>query len=280
MNLKEFSKTKPVLTNIVLVILFLILFSYFSLLILKMYSHHGQAIAVPSYKGMSYKDAVSLTKKKRLRCQVIDSVYVYDARPGTVLEQYPSSGDKVKQRRVVYLTIASVTPEIAPVPKVFDVSLREAQSRLESAGFRIGQISRKPSEFVDLVLEQRFKNSPLSVGTKLPKGTPIDLVVGMGLSSDRTTIPALVGLNADSARALLSGMNLNVGVLVYDNTVVTSYDSMTAKVYKQSPSYSADATVEQGVSFDLWLSIDEGKISPIQAGDSLDVEKDDYFDEQ
>jgi beta-lactam-binding protein with PASTA domain len=267
MNLKEFLKNKPVLANISLVILLFIVLSYLSLLFLKVYTHHGQSIVVPSYKGLSNKEVALLSKKENLRYQVIDSIYIFDAIPGSVLEQYPSPGDRVKQKRIIYLTVASVTPEIAPVPKVIDVSLREAQSRLENSGFKIGYVTYRPSEFYNLVLEQRYQNRTLPVGTKLPKGTPVDLIVGKGLSNEFTTVPSLFGLTLNEARSLLYDYNLNTGALIYENTVITSYDSMNARVWKQSPD-SKVSSVEQGTSFDLWLTNDEEKLSPESEIDS------------
>lgn len=269
MNLKEFLKTKPVLANISSIILLFIVLSYFSLLFLKVYTHHGQSLVVPDFKGLSHKEVVSQAKKKNLRYQVIDSAYIFNAIPGSVIEQYPSPGDKVKQKRIIYLTIASFTPEFAPIPKVIDVSLREAQSRLENSGFKIGQVIYRPSEFKNLVLEQRFENKTLPVGKMLPKGTSVDLIVGKGLSSEFTDVPVLFGLSLSDAQSLLYGLNLNTGALIYDNTVITSYDSMSARVWKQSPDTIKASSVEQGTSFDLWLTNDEKKLFPDSGKDSI-----------
>jgi beta-lactam-binding protein with PASTA domain len=269
MNLKEFLKTKPVLANISLLIISLIVFSYISLLFLKVYTHHGQALVVPNFKGLSYKEAASLSRKKNLRSQIIDSIYIFGAVPGSILEQYPSSGDKVKQKRIIYLTIASVTPELTVVPKAIDVSLREAQGRLENSGFKIGQVIYRPSEFINLVLEQRFENKILRPGTLLPKGTPIDLVVGKGLSSELTSVPVLHGLSLDDARSILYELTLNTGALIYDNTIISSNDSMNARVWKQSPDTFKVSSVEMGTSFDLWLTNEEAKLNPINIEDTI-----------
>ena len=278
MNLKEFLKTKPVIANILFVIIFLIVLSYCSLLFLKIYTHHGQKIVVPDYKGLTYKEAVSISKKKKLRYQIIDSIYYIDAVPRTVLEQYPSPGDKVKQKRIIYLTVASVTPELASIPKVIDVSLREAQSRLENSGFKIGSVIYRPSEFYNLVLEQRFQNKILPAGTKLPKGTSVDLVVGKGLSSELTSVPILTGLTLSEAQSQLYSSNLNIGALIYDNTVITSYDTMNARIWKQSPDRQI-SSVGQGTSFDLWLTSDEAKFSPDSVADSTESTEEQTIEE-
>jgi eukaryotic-like serine/threonine-protein kinase len=103
----------------------------------------------------------------------------------------------------------------------------------------------------------------------LPKGTSIDLVVGKGLSSELATVPDLFGLPLDDARSVLYGLNLNIGALIYDNTVITSFDSMNARVWKQSPDSLRASSVEQGTSFDLWLTNEEKKLSPVSAEDSI-----------
>jgi len=268
--LKNFLKTKPVTSTIVLAFFSLILFAYLSLLFLKVYTHHNQAIAVPDYKGMIYKEYVSATKKKNLRCEIIDSMYIPDARPGSVIDQYPSFGSKVKQRRTVYLTIASETPEKVPVPKVTDVGLREAQSRLENVGLKIGQVIYRPSEFYNLVLDQRFQNRTISKGELIPKGTAIDLVVGKGLGDEKTELPILTGMSLNEARSSLYNNNLTTGALVFDNTVVTSYDSMTARVWRQSPVPETGSLIGQGTSVDLWLTLDDAKLNPPTEEETID----------
>jgi beta-lactam-binding protein with PASTA domain len=268
--LKNLLKTKPVLSTIVLAFFSLILFAYLSLLFLKVYTHHNQAIAVPDYKGMTYKEYVSATKKKNLRCEIIDSMYIPNARPGSVIEQYPAAGNKVKQHRTIYLTIASQTPEKVSVPKVTDVGLREAQSRLENIGLKVGQVIYRPSEFYNLVLDQRFQNRTISKGELIPKGTAIDLVVGRGLGDEKTELPILTGMSLTEARSSLYYNNLTTGALVFDNTVVTSYDSMTARVWKQSPVPETGSLIGQGTSVDLWFTLDDAKLNPPTEEETID----------
>lgn len=269
MNLKDFLKTKPLLANILLATVSLAAFAYLCLLFLKVYTHHNQSIAVPDYKGMSHKEFVSITKKKHLRCEIIDSIYVEEARPGTVIEQFPSAASKVKRNRTIYLTLASVSPEKVPMPKVTDVSLREAQSRLENIGLKVGNVSYRPSEFYNLVLEQRYKNKVVAKGEMIPEGTTIDLIVGKGLSGEKTELPVLMGLTIESARSILFYNNLSIGALVYDNSISTSYDSLNAKVWKQLPDPLKTEFIELGSSVDLWLSIDEEKLNPTSESDTL-----------
>jgi len=270
MALKDYLKTKPVLVNVLLAVFSLIIFAYLSLLFLRVYTNHKQSIAVPDYKGLSHKEYVSVTKKKKLRYEIIDSLYVPGAVPGTVIEQYPSSGYKVKQRRTMYLTIASQTPEKVPIPKLTDVSLREAQSRLENIGLKVGQVIYRPSEFKNLVLEQRLLNKILPKGEMIPKGTAIDLIVGMGISDEKTELPILAGMTLNDARSILYYNNLNAGALVFDNTIITAFDSLNARVWKQSPDPSENNVIGMGTSIDLWLTLDDLKLNPPSEENSID----------
>ena len=121
---------------------------------------HNLLFSVPNFKGLSEGDAERLADKNDLRYQIVDSLYMLVAVPGTVIEQYPTAGYKVKENRTIYITLASREAEKVIVPKVVDVSLREAENRLENAGLRLGQVTYKPSEFIDLVLEQLYKGKP------------------------------------------------------------------------------------------------------------------------
>jgi eukaryotic-like serine/threonine-protein kinase len=262
MKLKEFFKSYPVFANILLALMVVVFLSVFSLQILKLYTHHGQSITVPELVGESLEEAINEINQKHLRFGVIDSAFVLDLEPGTVLDQYPKANDKVKQGRRIFLTIASETPEQVAVPKLTDVSIREAQSRLENIGLQIGHLTYRPSEFFDLVLDQRFEGSFITPGTLLPKGSKVDLVVGRGLSSEQTNIPDLTGLTLSIARSFVDNLNLNIGAIIYDQTIITSIDSMKARIWKQYPDLTNSSTVGLGTSIDLWLTTDETKLFP------------------
>ena len=192
--------------------------------------------------------------------------------PGTVIEQYPTAGYKVKENRTIYITLASREADKVIVPKVVDVSLREAENRLENAGLRLGQVTYKPSEFIDLVLEQLYKGNPTTSSMMLPRGTYVDLVVGRGLSDEQTTVPDLTGITLDEARIALYTVTLNIGALVYDASVLTNADSLQAVVWKQSPASIANNMVGLGSSVDLWLTVDQTKLNK-QSDESLETEE-------
>ncbi len=261
MSLKKFLKSRQFYIHLSLLVVFLIVVVYASMLFMKAYTLHGQSQPVPNFRGFTEHELSRIVENEKLRYQIVDSVYVYDAIPGTVISQTPAPGFNVKKNRTIYLTISAFAPETVKLPAIVDVSLREAKSRLENAGLRLGQVEYRPSQFFNLVLEQRLHGIPLPKDTVLSKGTPVDIVVGRGLSNEKTEVPKLTGLYIDEARDTLYNITLTLGVLIYDNTVKNASDSLLAVIWNQNPAWSENKLVELGTSIDVWLTTDHSKIS-------------------
>lgn len=66
------------------------------------------------------------------------------------------------------------------MPDLRDLSLRQAQSMLESSGLKMGKLLFIKSFDEDAVQNQLFLNKVIAPGTKIEKGSAIDLQVGMG----------------------------------------------------------------------------------------------------
>lgn len=260
MSLKAFLKSKTFLFHFILGVVVLVVVVYLTMLGLKMYTHHGKTQSVPDFLGLTETEVGIVVNENKLRYSVVDSVFVPDAIPGTIISQHPQFGYNVKQNRTIYLTIAAISPEKVLLPQVVDVSLREAQSRLENAGLKLGAVEYIPSEFMHLVLEKKLYGIDLPDDTLLIKGTAVDLVVGKGLSNEVTVVPSLLGSDLDVVREQLYEVGLNVGAVIYDNSFVTAEDSLVAIVWKQSPEHDANQYIGLGSSVDLWLTIDQEKI--------------------
>ncbi len=255
MSLISFLKSKLFFRQIIYVLAFVLGMVLLASLSIKLYTHHGKSYSVPDLKGFAIEKLDQAVKKKKMRYQIIDSLYLPDVRPGTVISQQPKAGYKVKQNRVIYVVISSLAPEKVKVPNLVDVSLRDAQSRLSGSGLRMGRIEYRPSEFINLVLSQSLNGKPIPKNAFVNKGTAIDLVVGSGLSDERTVVPDLLGRTLDEAKDVLTSIGLNVGALVYDTTIVTEIDTLQATIWRQSPENSSEETIKKGSSIDLWFTI-------------------------
>src|SRR5699024_11473827 len=111
-----------------------------------------------------------------------------------VIDQTPAPAKIVKPDRKVYLTVNIETNPTVEVPKVVNLSFRNARIQLQDNGLKVGTVSYESS---------RFKNSVLSQSkppeTIVPKGTMIDLTVSDGLGGKLVEVPDLKGLQIGRA---------------------------------------------------------------------------------
>jgi len=260
MTLKEFFKSKLFKYNALAVVGITILLILINMLALRIYTDHGDSVEIPDLKGKTSQEVQALLDDLDLRFQIRDSVYSQETAPGTTLDQYPKPGAKVKENRTVYITMCAISQEMLPMPQLTDISYRQALNLIESSGLNTGNIEYKPSEFPNLVLEQKVNGRKISVGEMVPKGSMIDLVLGTDSNGESSEVPTLFGRNLTDAELALSESFLNVGTVTYDESV--TYESMKAKavIFKQSPDPTEVFEVPKGTAIDLWLTIDKTKL--------------------
>lgn len=202
-----------------------------------------------------------LARKSKLRYQVIDSIYTTAVPRGCIAEQNPKPGFKVKKWRNVVLTINAFHPEMVAMPGLVDLPLRQAKALVESSGLEIGLLKYRPDISIDVVIDQMYNGKNIPEGDSLQKGSVIDLILGKGLSNQRTPVPYLSGMKLERAKNKILVSSLNLGTFVYDKTIVNGVDTLNAFVYKQIPEYKNDATLQLGSSIYLWLTVDSAKLS-------------------
>ena len=160
-------------------------------MILPLYTRHGSGITVPDVQGKSYREAQKILDDADLRPDLTDSVYVEGLAPGTIIKQYPGPYSRVKPDRLVSLTINQDLPPMVAVPEIEEMILYQAKVRLEGLKLALGRVSYVPHIGKDKVLKASYKGEPIKVGTKIPLGAKIDVVVGQGLGSQRVPVPIL-----------------------------------------------------------------------------------------
>lgn len=239
----------------------------FTFIWMNIYTHHGEAYKVPDFTGLTESQFAEMVIQMDFRYEIIDSVHFSDITPGAVVEQSPKPGSKVKRNRNIFFTINAMQPEKVLIPRLSDYSLRNAQAILESYGLKTGRLIYVPSEYKNLVLGQHLNGKPVEPGIPVLKGTSIDLLVGKGLSNQRTNLPDLIGLTIDEAKNYLQGISLNLGTIAYDTTIISEEDSAIAFVWRQDPDVESSIRLQLGSSIDIWVSTDSILIMP----DSIEV---------
>lgn len=144
------------------------------------YTRHGEAVVVPDVKGMRVVQAEALFRNRGLSCQVVDSSYRKDLTPGCIIDYTPVAGQKVKEGRVIYLTINTLSIPPKQIPDVADnSSLRQAEARLLASGFKLAGIDTVRGE-PDWVYGVKYEGRLLNRGEAVPTGAALVLVVGNG----------------------------------------------------------------------------------------------------
>jgi len=235
----------------------LIVFIFLIFLSLRVYTRHGQALSVPDFSGLSLEEASKITDLKKLRFVIIDSIFIQGQEPGTVVAQNPSPNTKVKENRTIFFTINAFNPEKVKMPNILGLSYRLAETTLINNGLKVGARRYVPDIGRDYVLRQIFKNREIKPGTLILKGSAVDLVLGLGEGSSEITVPDVKRLTLNNAIEALSEMYINLGAIIYDNSVETREDSLKAIIYKQNPTYGA--TIRSGNEIDVWLTTDKSK---------------------
>ena len=260
MSLKNFILSKQFLKNLGFAIIIVVGSVLVLLIWMNFYTRHGQARPVPDFVGLTMEQTTKLAKKSKLRIQVIDSIYTTTVPRGCIAEQNPKPGFKVKKWRNIVLTINAFHPEMVAMPNLVNLPKRQALLLIESSGLEIGLLKYKPDLSIDVVIDQQYNGTNIHEGDSLQKGSVIDLILGKGLSNQRTSIPYLLGMKLDPAKNKILASSLNLGTFVYDNTIKKGSDTINAIVYKQNPEFKNNATLQLGSAIYLWLTVDTSKL--------------------
>ena len=230
-----------------------------TILFLNALTGHGQRITVPDFTGMSLTEATREARNAGLRLEVIDSIYVRRMEKGAVYSQNPKAGNQVKKGRRILLTTNAINAKKVGVPNVIGYSMRQAKAELSSRGLALGKLIYVEDMATNNVLRQLYRNRQITAGRQIESGSAIDLVVGLNPSDNRTYVPDVKDMKYLRAVDVIHDNSLNVGKLVFDESVKDYGDTLNAVVYKQAPAASG-APVLMGSEVTLHLSIDPNKV--------------------
>lgn len=177
-------KLLALLINLVAMGVVLVLIVFLTFKGLDKFTRHGQGITVPEVKGMTVAEAQQVFKRYGLTSVVSDSTYVKEEPAGCILDYTPSQGRRVKEGRIIYLTINTKSIPLRPIPDVADnSSVRQAHARMLAVGFKLTEDEYIPGQ-KDWVYEVKYKGMTMPTGSQAPDGAVLTLVVGDGTSED------------------------------------------------------------------------------------------------
>ncbi len=244
---KTFFKNLLFAALTVLLVVLVIVFS------LNYYTRHGSGIPVPKLIDMQISRASALLDEQGFRYK-IDSVYLPDKDPGTVVQQDPDPGTNVKENRTIYLTVITKLAPNINLPNLENTTFREAIATITNAGLKVGDTTYRSDIALNRVLEVRFAGELIKPGAKLPKGSRIDLVLGDGKGASEVDIPDVTNLELDAAKFAISGALLTLGTVTYEGTITDS----TKVVVKSQMPMKTDSTAKISIGTRINLTVAQG----------------------
>lgn len=220
-------------------------------------TQHGVARTVPLVVGKNLDKIRTELEEKTFEVVVQDSVYYDSLPPSVIVKQVPEADAVVKVNRTIYVTINRTVPPDVDMPNLVGYSFRNAESVLKNQGLKLGDTTFKADFAKNSVLEQLYKGTPITPGTKIKVGTPISLVIGSGIGIEDMLVPRLVGLTYSEAKVLLEAQGLILGPVLPSPLV---RDTASAYVVRQSPAPVNEEgkrfRIRQGQMVDLWLDVE------------------------
>jgi len=144
------------------------------------YTRHGQSIEVPDLYGKDYREARSMVEDMGLRIEANDSTYIKEMPAGSIVVQSPAKGMGVKEGRIIYVTINSLTIPRVRIPDIVDnCSYRVAIARLQALDLRL-----LPPQLIDgekdWVYGIKMDGRNIHVGDMVARESQLTLVIGNG----------------------------------------------------------------------------------------------------
>ncbi|MET3038424.1 PASTA domain-containing protein [Chryseobacterium sp. NRRL B-14859] len=214
---------------------------------LEYHTNHGQEIPVPNVVNKSVHDAIKILDDTGLEYEVDSANYDPKYRPFQVLRVDPVPGSHVKDGRTVHLRVNPRTWAPIVVPDVINKYSGLAFQRLDQVGLKIGDTIYEPSIQKDALLRILYKGNAVNPGTRIPRFSIIDVVVGSGPMRN-ISIPNVVGLSVKEARAVITKSMFEVGLVEHEDGSNEESDI----IYYQDP--AAGDVRDQGMQIDLWAS--------------------------
>ncbi len=172
-----------------------------------------------------------------------------DTQPqGSVTRTDPAAGDRLRKGGTL-VVVVSDGPTLSKLPKLEGLSVDAARSALTAVGLLMRESARVDSDTVpagQVISWSVPAQEGLAVGSQVPKGTTVEVVVSAGPSA--RSVPILIGRTLEEARTQLEPLGFVVGTI----TEVFSEAGAAGEILATDP--EAETRAESGTAVNLTIS--------------------------
>ena len=225
-------------------------------------------VEVPDFVGLNYDAIRNSDSYSGFIIEVEDSQYNDLFNRGDVISQKPKSGTKVKENSIIRLVI-SEGQQVVQMPNLIGMEETLAYKQLAELGMEYSKsdiFSDNPSGTV-VATDPGF-------GSEISTTTVVKLQISMGPENKIVEVPDVMGKTLDEARAIISGIGLEVGGISYissdepSNTVLFQDPAPTSQLSTGglvNLNVSGGENVRNRITLHIPLPSDETEIVKIQA---------------
>ena len=264
-----FLRRRPIIANILYIGIFCMALVVVLFFALKSGTRHNNTIVVPNFVGMTIGEARADAERRDLNIVVRDSIFDVDLPGGTIVDQLPGTSEvrdvTVKPGRKIYVTVNAFNRRQVDVPYVAKQTLRQALNQLERSGLTVDKLVYEPDMTSTDYVERQMvggKEITSTSNRKVSVGTGVTLYVTYHRDNQQTFAPRVVGMSLAKAKANLWDYGLNVGKVVYDESVSDVIERRQARVYKQS--VAIGSVHDRGTKVDIYLSANDNLVDSLR----------------
>jgi len=187
-----------------------------------------EEVKVPNLVGKHLEVARQDLKSKGLSLKVYYESYSQEIEKDHIISQSIPPNSKVKKARVIEVVV-SKGAQVSKVPELANITLREAEIKLDKLDLQTGEVKE---EYSNEVAEGQIISQDPQPGIEVKAGTNINLVISKGGEPQEVEVPNLVGLRQEEAVERLRQLKLILGQVLKRE----SLDYHQGRVIAQKPS--------------------------------------------
>ena len=184
-----------------------VLYGVMNYVVMPLYTRHSAGVTVPDVLGMTPDEAESALGREGLRAQIEEQPFNQNSPRDRVVEQSPGAETSVKPGRRVYVYVNPSPRDRVRVPDLRTRDLGVARAELQAAGLNVLEVR---DDTVNTPYEGTISRQTPPPGSSVPEGSGVTLWVSPGLGNEMVTIPEVVGMTPEEARAALRAEGLFV----------------------------------------------------------------------
>lgn len=227
----------------ILILVVVVLVLFFNSILMPWYVKHSNLVKVPNVTGMNFLDAKRVLDQSGLDVKQGDIRYDEEKPIGLVMDQAPAVDEMVKNGRRVYLTVCG-GEQLMEVPRLIGKTERDARFSLMQRNLLVGEIVKK---FTTEQPEDVVVSQVIQPGSKVKRGSKVDLIISNGQLLGSIIIPDVVGKKLADAKKLIEEKKLKVGKITYQSS-----DLPVGQIIDQYP--KKDKSAKDNTPVDLFVA--------------------------